>query len=780
MKYVFPLSNIPDNKMSYIGGKAKSLSLMIRNLKVNVPMGFAITSEAFNCSSNSSNNNVISILPDAVNEIKDVITNLNDSKTYAVRSSALNEDGSSNSFAGQYETITNVKRDGVFDAVVKVFESSRNDRVKSYSQSFGEEKSGIGIVIQEFVNPEFAGVLFTSDPITGSSSAMIGNYVHGEGENLVSGNMNAMEFKFSSIKYNYSGSDEFKPFGKVLYKYAGLIRDFYQTPVDIEWAVSDGKVYILQARPITTLQRLNIDTYFINGTYSDNKLLTRTNVGEIFMKPVSPMTFSVLEKINDVLGLPDWLDNVYGQPYMNISVMCSMLMGFGLSKESAFSKIKDLTGNLPEGTDIPVSTFNRKEMLRKIKSLLFPKNKSKLSKPERKIIVAAIPEISREHISNIQKINANADLLAYWNTKLLPSLNDGLSAILGECGLSMIPLFGTRQKISKVAGEDLANRLCGGCVGILDSMKPLLLLEDVISGTLSKDEYISICGHRSVNEMELMDERPYENPNFVETLITEHIKSNMNVHKMQEMQHEAFVASLKEFKDKYPSKSKWIDKNIAKFSEANRFREDIRNKGVFIFCVFREFLLAAGRINGIGNNIFMLTFEEVFSLLGGNNSATKNIATRLETFNRYNTYPQFPNLILGRFNPDEWMNSTNRRMDFYSSSTSDVSISPDIKGFPGASGVINGKVKVITNINDIDQLEPGDILVTTATNIGWTLVFPKLKAIVTDIGAPLSHAAIVAREFGIPAVVGCGNATTLLKTGDVVTIDGSKGIVIKE
>ena len=111
--------------------------------------------------------------------------------------------------------------------------------------------------------------------------------------------------------------------------------------------------------------------------------------------------------------------------------------------------------------------------------------------------------------------------------------------------------------------------------------------------------------------------------------------------------------------------------------------------------------------------------------------------------------------------------------------TKDTDLSFDVKGFPGAAGIVTGKVRVITSPDDIDQLEKGDILVTVATNIGWTLAFPKVSAIITDIGAPLSHAAIVAREFGIPAVVGCGNATTVLKTGDVIEVDGSKGTVTK-
>ena len=104
--------------------------------------------------------------------------------------------------------------------------------------------------------------------------------------------------------------------------------------------------------------------------------------------------------------------------------------------------------------------------------------------------------------------------------------------------------------------------------------------------------------------------------------------------------------------------------------------------------------------------------------------------------------------------------------------------SSDVKGFAGAAGVVTGTVRVIDDVSRIDEIVPGEILVTRATNVGWTVAFHKVSAIVTDIGAPLSHAAIVAREFGIPAVVGCRNATTVLKTGDVVTVDGEKGTVV--
>ena len=90
---------------------------------------------------------------------------------------------------------------------------------------------------------------------------------------------------------------------------------------------------------------------------------------------------------------------------------------------------------------------------------------------------------------------------------------------------------------------------------------------------------------------------------------------------------------------------------------------------------------------------------------------------------------------------------------------------------------MEGTVRRVDRVEDGDQILPGEILVTVTTNVGWTPLFPRLAAIVTDVGAPLSHAAIVARELGIPAVVGCGNATMLLKTGDLVRVDGGRGVV---
>jgi phosphoenolpyruvate synthase/pyruvate phosphate dikinase len=106
-----------------------------------------------------------------------------------------------------------------------------------------------------------------------------------------------------------------------------------------------------------------------------------------------------------------------------------------------------------------------------------------------------------------------------------------------------------------------------------------------------------------------------------------------------------------------------------------------------------------------------------------------------------------------------------------------ASTSSTIRGFAGAAGRVEGSVRVLEGPEEGDQLQPGEILVAVTTNVGWTPIFPRAAAVLTDVGAPLSHAAIVARELGIPAVVGCADATTRLRTGDRVRVDGGRGIV---
>lgn len=217
MSYIYELRSLPSDKLASSGGKASSLSLMMKNLKMNIPSGYVIVAEGFRDGK---------ITDEAARELDELIARLNPGKTYAVRSSAIGEDGAGNSFAGQYETMTDVAVSKIRGAVEYVIGSADSARVAEYKAQNNAEGEGIGVVIQEFVKPDFAGVIFTSDVISGKDDKLVGNYVRGEGEKLVSGTENAEEFRIGTLKYSYEGSAEISPFAKTLRKYCLAIRTF--------------------------------------------------------------------------------------------------------------------------------------------------------------------------------------------------------------------------------------------------------------------------------------------------------------------------------------------------------------------------------------------------------------------------------------------------------------------------------------------------------------------------------------------------------------------------
>ncbi len=772
MKFIIDIKEkkLPQKEDSaLLGGKASSLRKMCA-AGFPVPEGYVILANAWED---------FKLRKEAKEELIHFVETLPGTYTYAVRSSAIGEDGKEHSFAGAYETKLDVPKDQILNAVEEIAASANTERVRLYAQHQKSTEGNIAVVIQRYVKPELAGVLFTADVITGSSAKMLGNYVRGCGERLVSGEETGLNFSFDAMHYSYHGNTELKPYAKKLYQFAVKIRDLYHCPMDIEWAVSNKTLYLLQARPITTLNRFHRDTYQINGSLSGEYLFSKTNVGEIFMCPVSPATNSILEMICESLGLPDFIDNICGQAYCNLSILCSCLVSFGISKKKAYEIISDIAGAIPEGVEIPVFPFDRATFIKKMKRMIFGK-KIKFDKTitniPKKEFKNRMGEIGDRLIKGIRKQSTNMELKKYWETHCNAYLSRVLSVVMTS--LSLKSLLKTRQQLVELVGEEMANVLCSNSSnnGVLESMKPLLALEDVIEGKLSKEEYLKQYGHRSVNEMELSCPYPYENPAFLEERMQQHKASGINVHKMKEAQNIRYRKAVREFRKKYPTKAAWLDKKLTAFAKANFERERVRSQAVKLFCLMREFLLKAAELNGIGDDIFMLYFQETLAFLEGDSSVLHPIPERKQQYLKYCSYPAFPNIIVGRFQPEEWLQNPNRRVDLWQSGNI-IPASADIKGYAGASGIVEGKVRILRNPAEAVTLQPGEILVTTATNIGWTTVFAKAAAIITDIGAPLSHAAIVAREFGIPAVVGCGNATEVLKTGDVVRVDGSTGIV---
>ncbi|WP_238900129.1 PEP/pyruvate-binding domain-containing protein [Clostridium sp. YIM B02500] len=764
---------------SLAGGKGCMLSKMFQ-AGYPVPDGFVILPSAFK--ENSLNE-------DAWNKIKHYLKEIrkyNESVLFAVRSSALSEDSAQASFAGEFETVLNVKTDEeIQSAIYEVFSSRESERVKAYSSVQGMDQSHqIAVVIQIMIQSEISGVLFTADPITGSHESMTGNFVFGLGEQLVSGEANAYPFNIMRPKRKYEGPSEFKKYASELYKYASKLETEYGAHQDIEWAVSNGKLYILQARPITTLVTGNPDTYEWNDTLDGDFLWTNTNVGEAMSDVFTPLSWSIIRALDEeqmtIPGYYLFSGNICGRAYTNISYALSLYPAFGKDIKSLIKTMSEVFGQMPEEIEIPIYPFSKlgliKGMAPKLKHRL--KNIIKASKeiPEH---LNESPNLCRRMTETIKEVKTKEELIDLWKTEILPFNFKALWIALAG-GRKMVIANKLKDELIKVAGIEDTNTLMSNFRGdsSLESLGPIIGISKIITGEMNREEYRIKYGHRGPHEFELSIPHPGEDETWLEKQIEEFKNSNTDVEKLLNKQRDQYEEALRRLKENFPKEANNFEKKIVKVAEAARLRESVRSEWTRAFRVNRAFALKAGELTGIGNDIFFLYINEVLDLLSGNDLALNHIAVRKKNYKKYKSLPPLPSIIRGRFDPFKWVKNSNRRVDYYDESmpitTQD---SETLKGFAGASGKIEGVVRILTNPEEGENLKKGEILVASTTNVGWTPLFPKASAIITDIGAPLSHAAIVARELGIPAVVGCGNATTRLKTGDKVIVDGGHGVV---
>jgi pyruvate,water dikinase len=295
---------------------------------------------------------------------------------------------------------------------------------------------------------------------------------------------------------------------------------------------------------------------------------------------------------------------------------------------------------------------------------------------------------------------------------------------------------------------------------------------------MSPQEYLDRYGHRGPCEGELSLPRPAEDPDWLDRQLAEYAKSPVDVDALLAKRRAEFEAAWERLQERYPKKAPKLRREIDKVGPAARMREAVRDEVTRFLWVERDWALRAGELTGLGDDIFLLTIDEVLDLLVGKDTATQYIPARRETYARYRDLPPYPMIVRGRFDADQWAADPNRRNDIYDATAPvPTSTSDTLSGFAGAAGRVEGRVRVLDGPDQSDQFQLGEILVAVTTNVGWTPIFPRAAAVVTDVGAPLSHAAIVARELGIPAVVGCGSATTRLRTGDWVRVDGGQGTV---
>ena len=748
----------------------------------------------------------------------------------AVRSSATVEDLSGMSAAGQHDTYLNVRGEAaVVDAVRRCWASLWSARAIGYRARRGISPVdvSIAVVVQRLVPAEAAGVMFTIDPVSGAPDQVVVSANWGLGESVVSGDVTpdvAVVDRATETLVSYqpggkevmtvadgAGTMETETPGlrstpvlspaqaAELARVGLAIEKLYGEPVDVEWARADSGLWVVQARPITTLPNRPAASAVPdsgeqwNDSLAGDYLWTNGNLGEALPDVMTPATWSFIELLMRWMTFPPSVPGyrgygrIGGRFYANVSMSMALEALIGISRRRFVALFGPVLGQLPPLGEIPRARLPRwkasRLMLPATFALLRRVNANAKRMPQ---FLADAPGRCDRLRAEIEQTGDAAALAGLWPAKVRPLLveaADMLAAASGD-GTTLVSAPG---KLAALVGEADAALLLSGQPsdeGVsLASLGPVVGLARLARGEIDRDAFVRQYGHRGAHEVELSIPRPAEDPGWVDDQLAalggaDHDAAR-DADALLATQQAARTAVWERLSRSDPRKATAARKLITRWAPAARGREAARSELVRSVWVARTWVLRAGELTGHGDDLFFLELPEVFGLLRGERAVLDQVPGRRAVYEAYRALPSYPALIRGRFDPARWAADPHRRVDYYNERAAQTTTGLDdaITGFPGAAGVVEGTARVLCTPEDGAQLGDGEILVTTVTNIGWTPIFPRAAAVVTDVGAPLSHAAIVARELGIPAVVGCGNATTLLHSGDRIRVDGGAGTV---
>ena len=777
MRHVVLFADLTPKELSESGGKGGTLAKLYQR-GLPVPNGCVILPHAFSGDE---------LCVEAAAELKIVLATIQPAKrntSFAVRSSAMGEDSSHASFAGGFLSILKVSTDlEILAAVHAVRRSAGEERVTCYAQTQGLTGSPkMAVVVQELVEAELAGVMFCQDPLSSDHKSIVGNYTTGLGEALVAGDVDTQNFSIDRRTGKYLGP-------KALYKHRRTFRSIALRleselgyPQDIEWAIKHNTIYILQSRPITTLSSTN----WYEG-YQPEHLWSCGNAAEALPEVLTPLTWSLWKIFHCQLspiklpGTGEFVALIGGRAYFNFSLMYS-LSCLKQGKLGALRSTEEFLGKLPLGTTVPTVAIPKGALLRAVLANVRWERRYRQ-------LVKALPDYLRQvtgwcnsTTAEISTTTTAHELATLWESSIRPQLTQSflMVRVSGKTFFDLVTPLGTG--LEELLGPSTASTLLSNMRGPdntgLASIGPLLGLAQLSRGEIDQAQYIRHYGHRGPNEAEVAAPRPVEDPSWLDRQLREFAQTPLDVSALLDRQQSEFAAALERLQRQHPTRAPGLTAELNNVAQAAQLREAARSECIRVIGVVRSFAVRVGKLTGLGDDIFFLTNSEMIASLLGRPVPFSSIKNSRLKYMAFKALPPYPTLVRGQFDPFRWAADPMRRSDL-ADGTSKPPVASDsiIRGYPGSFGIIEGTVRVLNSPEEGHELKTGEILVAKTTNVGWTLLFPRVSAIITDIGAPLSHAAIVARELGIPAVLGCGTATTRLKTGDRVLVNGATGEV---
>ena len=790
-----------------VGAKASSLSALFE-YGFSVPKGYAISKRVLELYTKDKS------LPNGFKQsLKSCLLSLNSQKII-IRSSAIGEDSDSFSFAGQLDSfVVNNNTEEALKAVQKCWNGLNNDRVIAYEKLSGKKLVEMGVIIQEFVEADYAGVTFTSSPY--NVDQMYTEYVKGAGEQLVSGKVTPKNF---SVHFSKIPKDEL-PFNACeLIRLATTLKERYGYHIDIEWVSKGQHIFFVQARPITALQKKKVHW-------------TNTNLNENYPTPMSPLLYSIARDsyyhyFKNLAGLLQIhekslrtleydFSNTVGiwsnRLYYNMTSIHNILSSSPLKVyfKDAFNKFVGYSEKDVAQLDTSKSTSIIRFIFRLIR-LNFSLEKH----------VKSIEKMVDDFALKADKKDKNLPLESLFYTFLDLRFNQWYHASLADF-FSMIHYKILGEITKKFYGEKsigMHNTLVQAIPGLISS-EPLNDTYDIVQEINKNseikslfnshsseeiyqevqsnpkcfqlkrniDSYLKKWGFRCSGELMFFSTNYIEEPNkFIELL---------QVYMSQDAQDPRQAIAIKDQERKLAMRRfawKIIKKRSIFFpvsilevgmlylsaklcKQAISSRERVRYKQAEMYYHFKTIIKKIGaqfeeeqQITNV-DDLFFLSYKEIGELLSSSSMFSKDlkqvIQERRSRFNleSNNEYPQNFTTAFGE-RPESVKEEVSYNGDF-----------TEFNGLAVSGGKIKGSVKVLESVLDSEKLNKGDILVTKQTDPGWAMVFPLIGGLIVERGGALSHGAIVAREFGIPAVIGIANITEILKDNDVVILDGNLG-----
>jgi pyruvate,water dikinase len=836
--YVLDLQEAGQTQVALVGGKGANLGELLRIDGLRVPAGFCVTTDALKriraeapliddrlerlsrlapddreairalSAEVRRTLETIAIPDDVASAIAHALVRLGEEAAYAVRSSATAEDSPAASFAGQHDTVLSVRGEAaILQAVSRCWASLFTERAVTYRLRNGVDQRMVhmAVVVQQMVFPQAAGILFTADPVTGNRKVVFVEASFGLGEALVSGLVNADVYKVrdGEIVAKTERQDRRALTDAQVVRLAQLgrrIEAHFGRPQDIEWCLVGDDFQVVQSRPITTLFPIP------EAGNKENHVYISVGHGQMMTDAMKPLGLS-LWQLATFRPMAQAGGRLFVDVTRELASPASRAALLGLVGRSdpligdALQSILergDFIPSLPDeppkaapigGGPAPLETDPA------IVTDLIARGQSSIAGLKRDIRTKSGPELFDFILADIQELRRilfdpkshqaiMAGMEATW------WLNDKLHAWLGEKNAA--------DTLTQSVPNNVTSEMGLALLDVADVIRPhqdvVAFLrhvdvndegfpEDLLNlpgGREARDAiraWLDKYGMRGAGEIDITRPRWSERPATLVSLLLGHIDNLEPGEGKRRFEQGQQEASNKEHDvlerlrvlpdgDRKAEEAKQMIDRVRTFAG---YREYPKYGKVSREFVYKQSLmkeaerLVEANVLREKEDIFYLTFQELHDVVRTNQVDEQLIRRRKEEFKAYQALTP-PRVITSE---GEVISGAYRREDLPAGA---------LVGLPVSTGTIEGRARVILDMAHAD-LEPGDILVTAYTDPSWTPLFVAIKGLVTEVGGLMTHGAVIAREYGLPAVVGVEHATRLIRDGQRIRVHGTDGYV---